>query len=163
MSLIRVKWQLTDNEVCVNQFNLLWHSWNLHGEAKSRPPAKKGMWWPQTITLYSSFLVLLLFRVPATQSGFTGGPASAGWNVHACCSPFPAQSQEQGDIRKLDITWALDRAIEGHEAHSSPSICSFVWGTGGALLETYRIQQATSLHVSDQIVRNKLHEGPDIL
>ncbi len=55
----------------------------------------------------------------------------------------------------------LNREVEGQQPNSRTCIHSFVQGgTAGALPEPSKMtEQATSMHVSDQTVRNRFHEG----
>ena len=63
---------------------------------------------------------------------------------------LPAQSQEhEGDTTRPAVTQGeLDRSVEEHQASSR---------TGGGPPQSYKIS-SSSVHVSDQTVRNRLHE-----
>lgn len=146
-----------------------------NGETKAtqRPTRKLCMWWlkielrsfcPAWLTLYG--LVFFYWfcdswkRQADLQPSQIAQVAQHQENIHIC-SPSSLKSVEE---TPGDSPWhekELGRAIEGYQPSSRTSICTFVWEQEKHQQEDTQneLQQATSLYVSDQTVRDRFDEG----
>ncbi len=106
--------------------------------------------------------------VPATQSGYTDSPAPPGWYICMCCSKevwFVSQHSLKNMEEILGDGPLHEERWTGPDMDNNPAAglisapCVRRNRRSTARVLQNDLQQASNVHVTDQTVINKLHEG----